>query len=101
MSITYAPTSLYSGTPQVFNYVSYLDFWKGITIPPNASDLLINLDMKYNYRPDLLSYDQYGTPNLWWIFMIRNPDIIRDPIWDFKNGLNIYVPIKSTLTGYI
>lgn len=94
-------TSLYANTPQVFKYVSYLDFWSGITIAPNGSDILISLDSKYNFRPDLLSYDQYGTPQLWWIFMLRNPDIIKDPTWDFKTGINIYVPLKTTLTGYI
>ena len=101
MTVTYSSKSLYSSTPQVFNYVSYLDVWNGIVIASNASDILINLDAKYKYRPDLLSNDQYGTPQLWWVFMLRNPDIIKDPVWDFITGINIYVPLKTSLTGYI
>jgi len=100
-TVAYPSTSIYSSTPQVFDYVSYLDFWNGVTITPTGSDTLISLDQKYNYRPDLLSYDQYGTPQLWWVFMLRNPDIIKDPVWDFVTGINIYVPVKNVLTGYI
>ena len=99
--MTNIATSLYAGTPTVTNYVKYLDFWRGVNIPANASDKLISLDSRYNYRPDLLSYDQYGTPQLWWIFILRNPDIIKDPTWDFVTGINIYVPLKTSLTGYI
>jgi len=99
---TYSPSSPYYLTAQtVVDGVSYLDFWSEITISSSTSDTLISLDSKYQYRADLLSYDLYGTPQLWWVFMIRNPNIIKDPIWDFVTGINIYTPAKNSLNGYL
>ena len=100
-SVSYDPKSPYSKTPQVEKYVSYLYFWTPVAIPPSSSDLQILLETKYNKRPDLLSNDLYGSPQLWWVFAARNPDIIKDPIYDFKAGQVIYVPSKDTIGTYI
>ena len=40
-------------------------------------------------RPDILAYKVYGTTSLWWVFALRNPDILKDPIRDFKAGITI------------
>jgi len=101
MTITYSKSSPYYKTPQVNKYVNYLDYWKSITINPASNDTLIQLDSKYNNRPDLLSYDYYGTPNLWWVFIVRNPDVLKDPIYDFVTDIYINVPDKSTLGAYL
>ena len=99
---TYSKNSPYHNTPQVNeNGIDYLDFWNGIAIQANSSDSVIILDSRYQHRADLLSYDLYGTPQLWWVFMLRNPDVIKDPIWDFVPGVTIYAPAKSSLTGYL
>lgn len=29
--------------------------------------------------------------------MVRNMDVIRDPIWDFQAGIQIYVPSDTRL----
>lgn len=97
--VQYGRYSFYTKTPQVNNYVNYLDFWNGSYILPAASDTLITLDQTYQHRPDLLSYQLYGTVQLFWVFMLRNPDKIRDPIWDFVQGLDLYVPARDRLTG--
>ena len=34
----------------------------------------------------------YGTVRLWWLFALRNPDILVDPIEDFKAGVTIFLP---------
>ena len=70
----------------------YLDLWVPIPVPSNTSDALIVIPPAFNQRPDLLSQQQYGTPRLWWVFAVRNPDILIDPINDFLSGLQIYVP---------
>lgn len=102
MATTYLTSSPYYNTPQVnVDNLLYLDFWKRVSILPNINDTLIILDPMYEYRADLLSFNLYGTSQLWWVFMIRNPDIIRDPIWDFVTGITIYTPIKSSLVGYL
>lgn len=98
---TYETTSPYFKTQQVTNYVNYLDFWQGSYIFPNSTDLFMELDHRFNLRPDLLSYNMYNTPQLWWVFALRNPDVIKDPIWDFKTGITLYVPMKDTLTRFL
>jgi hypothetical protein len=54
---------------------------------------------KYDRRPDLLSFDVYGTPKFWWVFMMRNKDIIFDPINDFVPGVEIRIPSLSNVSG--
>lgn len=94
---TYSPISPYAATPQVNVYLEYLDFWKGSAIAPRDGDQIITLGSKYVNRPDLLSQDLYGSAGYWWIFALRNPDAIKDPIYDMKAGLTIYAPAKSDL----
>ena len=48
-------------------------------------------------RPDLCSYELYGTSKYWWIFAKRNPDIIEDPIRDFTVGTRIRIPSKASI----
>lgn len=98
--VTYIKSSPYQSTPQVNRYLDYLDFWSGVTILPSNDDTLLTLESKYNKRPDLLSFDLYQTPQLWWTFMIRNPDVIRDPINDFLTGIMIYTPSKEQIKRY-
>lgn len=89
MAANSKPTSQYYTTP-IKNF--YLDLWEPIPVPTNTSDALIVIPPSFNQRPDLLSQQQYGTPRLWWVFAVRNPDILIDPINDFLAGLQIYVP---------
>lgn len=84
--------SPYSNTP-VNGY--YLDVYEDIKIDPDSSDEFIEVTPEYALRPDLLSYELYGTPQLWWVFMRRNMDVITDPIYDFISGIKIYVPSKT------
>lgn len=75
----------------------YLDFLRPRGIPASADDVLYEIEPQYNYRPDLLAYDMYGTPKLWWVFAQRNMDIMEDPIYDLKVGTKIYLPKASAL----
>jgi hypothetical protein len=52
----------------------------------------LTISSKYHNRPDLLSNDLYGNPNLWWVFAQLNQDTLVDPLLDFVNGLTIIVP---------
>lgn len=82
-------TSPYSLTP-IKNW--YLDLWVPRTVPKNDFDKIIIIPAAFNQRPDLLSQQEYGTPKLWWVFSLRNPDLIIDPINDFLSGIQIFVP---------
>lgn len=94
----YNGSSLYGATSQQSTYnINYLDFWDPPAVSASTSDTLITLSSRYDKRPDLLSFDLYQTVEYWWVFMLRNPDVISDPIWDFRTGIQIFVPDKDLL----
>lgn len=82
----------YKGTPIVSNH---LDILKMPIIKKSLDDEEIVLDKKYEYRPDKLALDLYGNENLWFVFILRNMDKIKDPIFDFKAGMKLFVPSKN------
>jgi len=94
----YSQTSPYFTTSQG---VESLGFLSKRLFAFEPDDILYEIDSFYEQRPDLLSFDLYGTPKLWWVFMHRNMDTISDPIWGFKSGLLIRIPKKSTLSKYL
>ena len=96
MSAKYATTSPYYGTP-TFGSGQFLDLWSGKTIPTDTSDALYQIDPPYNLRPDLLAYDIYQDANLWWVFAVRNPDVLLDPVFSFVAPNVIYVPTKAVV----
>jgi len=82
-------TSQYNLTP-IKNW--YLDLWIPRTVTKNPFDKILIIPPQFDQRPDLLSQQEYGTPRLWWVFCMRNPDLMADPINDFVAGLEIYIP---------
>ena len=52
---------------------------------------------EYNELPDKLSYVLYESTRLWWVFALRNPDILQDPIRDFVTGVNIKLPSAESV----
>lgn len=70
----------------------YLDILVPRPIPAANNDVLFEITAPYRNRPDLLAYDMYGSKDLWWIFAQRNPDVIKDSIYDFIPGTKIYLP---------
>lgn len=94
-SITYSKASPYYNTD---TYGVFLDVTKFRDIPYDPSDIVYEIDLTYSNRPDLLAYDLYGNTELWWVFAMRNPNTIKDPVFDFKAGTIIYVPKKGTVT---
>jgi hypothetical protein len=91
---TYGTTSPYYLTG--FNQF-YLDVMVNRPIPAQSDDLLMQINNTYQFRPDLLSYDLYQTPNLWWVFYQRNPNTLTKPPFDFAQGTRIYIPKLTTL----
>jgi len=72
----------------------YLDIMVPRSVPKSDFDELAIIPPAYDQRPDLMSQEKYGTPRLWWVFAVRNPDLINDPIQDFVAGLEIFIPIN-------
>lgn len=75
----------------------FLDVMVNRPIPMLSSDVYYTLKPAYEYRPDLLAYDLYNNARLWWVFAQRNPNILVDPLFDFKAGLQIYLPTLPVL----
>jgi hypothetical protein len=96
----YDATSAYYTTPYS---QFFLDVMVNRPIPRESDDILFTINLTYQYRPDLLAYDLYNTPTLWWVFYQRNPNTLTAPPLDFAVGTRIYLPkagtLKSTL-GY-
>jgi hypothetical protein len=79
----------------------YLDLLRIRPIPVAPDDVLYEIQTAYTFRPDLLSYDLYGTKDLWWVFSQRNVDVIKDPVFDFVAGKKIYIPQQKFLESYL
>lgn len=97
-SIKYAATSPYATTPQT---VWHIGSYNHRPVPAHRADREITITIKYDRRPDLLSYDLYGSPMYWWVFLVRNMNVIRDPIWDFTTGTKIMVPSADYLRSIV
>jgi hypothetical protein len=99
MALTrYSSGSPYAATQQT---TWYLDTLVLREVNPDHTDTIMVVPTQYNLQPYNLSYDLYGTKDYWWAFMVLNPDVIRDPIYDFVAGITIRVPTKERLIGNI
>jgi len=92
--------SNYQNTSPWFNTKvvnDYLDVMSIRSVSSQVDDFLYTIQPQYTYRPDLLAFDLYGDPGLWWVFTQRNMDVLQDPIFDFVPGTKIYIPKNSGL----
>ena len=95
---TYSQASPYSATRQNNLYLELLSIRP---VPAEQDDYLYTIENQYNRRPYLLAYDLYGDSKLWWVFVQRNMETIKDPIYDFVVGTKIYIPKESNLKRYL
>ena len=86
----YGKTSPYGNTKLTTS--GELGFFSIRPVPAEDDDILYTIEPQYSHRPDLLAFDLYGTPKLWWVFAQRNMDSIKDPVYDIEAGLEIYLP---------
>jgi hypothetical protein len=93
---TYSSSSPWYNTRIVNN--QYLDLLNIRSVPQSNDDVRYVIEPQYNYRPDLLAYDLYGDHKLWWVFAQRNLDSLKDPVYDFEAGTEIYLPQGSALS---
>lgn len=93
MSI-YSKLSPYSTTQLDGSYLGIINFRN---IPAEIDDVTFEVTSQYEFRPDLLAFDLYHDSNLWWVFAVRNKNIIIDSIYDLYAGQLIYLPKLSTL----
>ena len=70
----------------------YLDIYNPIKIVEADDDEFFTIPAEYNCKPMAYAKYKYNSERLYYIFAITNPDIIKDPIYDFKVGVKIRVP---------
>ena len=92
-SSPYYETGIFNG--------NFLDVMVDRSIPKLPSDRYWVITEIYNNRPDMLAYDLYNNPKLWWVFVQRNMSVIKDPIYDFEPGTVIYLPKRSNLEKFL
>ena len=96
--------AIYSNTSPWYNTTISQDYLNILSIRPVSAELddfLYTIEPQYTYRPDLLAFDLYGTPSLWWVFIQRNLDVLQDPVYDFIPGKKIYIPKNSSLKSVL
>jgi len=91
----YPATSPYFATRTVNN--QYLDIMINRPIFSDPTDMYWQITAVYNLRPDLLANDLYNDSRLWWVFAQRNPNKLKDPLFDFVLGVSIYIPKQNVL----
>ena len=94
MATTYESTSPYFTTGYTQFYLSPM---VNRPIPKLSDDRQMVINLTYQYRPDMLAFDLYQTPTLWWVFYQRNPNTLQAPPLDFAAGTTIYLPKITTL----
>jgi hypothetical protein len=75
----------------------YLDVINFIDIPGQTNDVQFTITSLYMHRPDLLAYDIYRDSQLWWVFAVRNKEVLKDPIYDFVPGQVIFLPQLNSI----
>lgn len=93
----YKNTSVYRNTKLSGNY---LDLYQPpISVDLNNNTRIIVVAPKYEHRPDLLAYDLYGNSEVWWIFTLYNRDLLLNPMFDLKTGMELTVPTSVNDIG--
>jgi len=94
--------AVYNATSPYYTTVNtggFLDVINLRDIPPNTDDVLFEVTKKYEHRPELLANDLYGDVNLWWVFAVRNKNVLLDPVFDMVAGIKIYLPQQSNINS--
>jgi len=95
MAVSYSQNSPYY-TTSVYNNL-FLDIMDNRDITPDPTDVYWQITQTYHMRPDMLAYDLYENSQLWWVFAQRNPNMIKDPLFDFVAGTYIFLPQLDNL----
>jgi hypothetical protein len=94
----------YKSTSNYFNTSmnrKYLETYKPSLTRDTLSNetKIVKIEGKYDRRPDLMAYDMYGNANLWWVLAHYNREVLKDPLNDFKSGIEIVVPLTFRNPG--
>ena len=97
--VNYSSASPYYLTDTVND--QFLDVMVDRTLETDPSDVYWEITPVYHLRPDLLANDLYKDSKLWWIFAQRNPNKLKDPLFDFVVGTKIFIPTLDLLKAQL
>lgn len=87
MSMEFGPASPYRSTKVVGRFAGY---YVHRSVDPHQDDAIVKVSTRWHQRPDLMSYDLYGNPDLFVVIAVRNK--LQDPIYDLVEGIDVVVP---------
>lgn len=70
-----------------------LGWWERKIIPRRDDDIAYVIPVDKVGRPDLISYEIYGTPDLMWLILQYNN--ILDPTLEMDAGVELFLPTPS------
>lgn len=77
------------------NKQSYIESSNKFKIKESTEDIFYTVEPGYENRLDLISYEFYNTPFLWWAIAIMNG--IENPIEDVKSGIVLRIPDRQNI----
>lgn len=69
---------------------NFLVLRRPLELTEDSSDVFITVTQEYEKRPDLVSWNAYGTSDYWWVIYEFNS--IRDPLFQLKAGQILRIP---------
>jgi len=77
----------------------FVEWWEKGFLANDDTDLIYILEKKFEGRPDLLAYQFYDDPYLWWVICQYN--VILDFNTEFVEGRVLRIPTKDRITVLI
>ena len=75
-------------------------YYKNIEYPPIPEDINDTyIISKSTDRLDLLAFDYYRNPQLWWIISKANPNKVKRDSFFLNPGLQIRIPSQSNVSA--
>lgn len=91
-----------------YNNTPIKDFYLDLAKFPTAAQLIGNkktqtivVEPRFEFRPDLLSYNLYGNSSYWWTIVLINRNQLIDPIRDLRAGMMLRVLSKADIAGVV
>ena len=79
----------------------FLDFYERKSIDPSDDDILFVIPPNLANRPDLIANKFYGNTRYMWVILMRNLDVIENPLTDMYSGKTIFIPSETRLQSEI
>jgi len=68
----------------------FLVLRRTLELEPADGDVFVTITQEFLKRPDLISNNAYGTPDLWWVIYEFNG--IKDPLFELQLGQVLRIP---------